>query len=347
MKIVSAAPLMERLSRAIGRKRELKAAAVETVEIAPGEERDSPPIIALDDEASRIRSSRHPGGIAQLTSATSRHLPTMAYRVQRAIIAQGMIYAGLYGERIAAGRRSAIIVDDVPEFREAQMCGDSGGDLFFGHWLCDSLTKEVLAARRGIVALNTTNRLRVHEDGYRDLLDMHAQVISKAYVHDLWIIDDRGYNLDHVDRFRALRSRLTVTPAPHVDLVYLARGSTGSGRQVANERDLIDQLEKVGAKTIYPESSTPSEMASQLAHCHIAISMEGSALAHAQIALRAGSTMIAIQPDDRFNLIHAAAAEAGGIGFAYCVAERGPAGYTVDVNRLMKLIDVVLGRPSR
>jgi len=350
--IASAAPIWARVLRKLKVGEEINDIAAEHIEICAAETTEERPAIALPDEFDRVLKPRHNISIVELAAAVAggptMHGPTVAYRFRDVLLADGSIYVGFRYEQVAKFRRRPIIFGHFPEYETAQLCADSGSDIFFGHWLCDSLAKEMLAKERGLRPLNQPNDLRIHEQGYRSILGMTADMPQTAYIRDLWTVDDRGYNSDHVRRFRALRTKLRETREAETKasrLIYLGRGRTGeSGRNLQNEQEIQAALDATGFDAIHPEEIAPPEIRDALMYARIVVSVEGSALAHAVLALPEGSAIVVIQPANRFSHAFKSVSEFAGIRFAYIVAEQRGTQLWLDPARLIKLIEMVDGQ---
>lgn len=321
--------------------------AQEYLEISPELIVEELPAIALPGEFERVTGVRPYTTLEEqavaIRGGACRHLPTIAYRYRDAIIADGTVYVRGAFENIAARRRRPVLIDQARDYSCAMLCADMGSDMFFGRWLRDSLAKEMLASERGLTPINQPHPKRLHESGYRSMLDLHADMPRVARIRDLWVVDDRGYNHDHVRRFRLLRERLRPLARGHgPEYVYISRGTIAeAGRSIQNAAAVEDALCAQGFAVIHPEAMEPEAIRQALAYAKIVVAVEGSALAHAQLSMPEGGTIIAIQPATRFSTAHKSVAEAAGLRFGYLVAETHNNQLVVDVDRLMKTIDLI------
>lgn len=346
--IFSIAPTWSRLRSKITRRQiPLAKFSIEQFEISPGLEVETHPALALPDEFERVKGTRAYTSLGEQSTIVKGglhyHLPTIAYRHRNALLADGTIYVGGAFERVASFRPRPILLDQAHEYSEAMICADAGSDLFFGRWLCDSLAKEILASELDLPPINQAHPKRVHEDGYRTLLSLEANLPNVARIENLLLVDDRGYNEDHVRRFKQLRARLRArSNSTTSKLIYLGRGQIAvSGRGIHNELEVETALRSLGFIIIQPESMAPREIYEALKDARIVVAVEGSALAHAQLSMPEGSAMIAIQPSNRFSTAHKAVAEAAGMRFGYVVADADQSGLMVDVYRLCRTIELV------
>ena len=345
-------PTSSRILRKARLSGPLSEAASETIELHPATTASELPAIALSGEFDRIKQPRHQIPMAQLETALSggptMHAATIGYRFTNALLADGSIYVGYRYETVAQRPRYPLIFGAVSEYDTAQLCADAGADVFFGRWLINSLTKELLAQEQCMQPINQPNAIRIHEAGYRSLLNLYADAPDRALFTNLWIVDDRGYNTDHVRRFRALRQRLPQSKRRPDKLVYLGRGKIGvPGRDIAAEETLQDTLANAGFTIIHPELMSAWQIQRALGDARLVLAVEGSAIAHALLAMPSGGAIVTLQPDNRFSTAHKSIAEFAGIRFAFLVATSTNLGLSVDDQRLMRLIDVVQQELSR
>jgi len=345
--IFSVAPTWERIRSNFTRRIPFTELAVERLELAPRWEVEERPALALRDEFQRVEGTRAYTSIIEqaaiVRGGLRSHLPTLAYRYRNALLVDGTVYVQGGFEGIASRSKRLIVLDRACEYSDALICADIGSDMFFGRWLCDSLAKELLARELGLQPINQSNAARIHENGYRSLLELDADSPDVARIDNLLIVDDRGYNEDHVRRFRELRSRLRKhASCTGPTLIYLSRGRIAvPGRAIHNDMEMEATLFSLGFTIIHPEDMTPEEVHGALENARIVVAVEGSALAHAQVAMLQGGALVAIQPSNRFSTAHKSVAEAAGLRFGYVVAQADQNGLTVDINRLCKTIELV------
>ena len=341
-RIFSLAPTFARAKAKLRGRKSIEEFCSERLVIAPGETSPRTQAIFLPDELDRVTGVRRPGDVDQVRAGTSIHLPTIAYRLRDATIADGAVYTRNGFENVSAQRRKPIIAGSAIEIDEAQLCGDISSDVFFGHWLLESLGKELLADERGMQSINMTNSLRVHESGYRNLLGMPGRIVTRARVRDLWLVDDRGYNSSHVERLAALRARLRdAVPGAGSGLVFMGRGRTGVKREMLNAAEIAEIVVKRGGVVIEPEAMAAADIAAALTGARIVVAVEGSAFAHAQLALAKGSALVIIQPPDRFNSIHKRLADLSGLHVGLAVGVARPGGFYLEPDRFSRLLGLV------
>jgi len=340
--IASLAPLSARAMAKLRGARSLDDICVKRVVLAPEESTERKAAIHLPDEFDRIQDVRHADSIARVQEGTSRHSATIAWLLRDAVIADGTVYAANAYINVAQRRRRKFILGKAEELQEAQLCGDTSTDMFFGHWLLEGLGRELLAIDRDLPAINIANPIRVHEPGYRDLLRLPGHNVELARVRNLWLIDDRGYNISHARRLLALRERLrSAISGKENPLVFMARGRTGAPRELLNIDAITAAVIKRGGIVIEPEQMAPRDIAAALVNAKMVVAVEGSVFAHAQLALPEGNAMLSIQPPDRFNSIHKGIADRSGLKFGFTVGKAGPGGFSLEPERLLRALDLL------
>ena len=348
--MLSVAPTWARVrSKIYGRQAPLAELAEKKFELAPALEVEESSALALPGEFERVEGTRAYTSIVEqagiVKGGLRSHLPTIAYRYSNVLLVDGVIYVRGGYERISSRRSRLVVLDRAQTYSSAVICADIGSDIFFGRWLCDSLAKELLACELGMEPINQSNPARIHEKGYRGLLGLNAHLPDVARIDDLLVVDDRGYNKDHVRRFRELRNRLRVrTGSSGPTRVYIARGRIAvEGRSIHNDSEVARALCSLGFTVIYPEEMTPDTIQAALRNARIVVAVEGSTLAHAQLAMPQGGAMITIQPSNRFSTAHKSVAEAAGLRFGYVVGQAHGVGLTVDIDRLCRTIELADG----
>lgn len=88
------------------------------------------------------------------------------------------------------------------------LASDITCDQYFGHWLTDGLSMELLAASRGLTPVVPRLPDRTQEAAYRRLAGMKAKLVGFAQIDDFWMVDDRSINQNRADRMASLRRRM-------------------------------------------------------------------------------------------------------------------------------------------
>jgi capsular polysaccharide biosynthesis protein len=345
--VVSVMTFLPVLSRAKAKMRPappLLDIASEVRELEPGSTFEMQPAIGLPGELERITGFDGDGEfqLNRLNSAVQVEGPTLSYCLPDSQLADFTVYCRGRFSVFRSGRKRPIIIGAADRFDEAQLCTTSCAERFFGHFLREVLPLELLAEQRGITPLAFHRDPWVHEPGYRNLLDLAPVTTSFAKVRKLWITDERTLNGGWVSRFETLRARAKAKlPPGNEPLVFLRRGRLGTGRFLANEDLLADDLSAIGFRIVEPETMEPADLAATMSSARLVVCLEGSAQQHAFLAMPAGSAFLSIQPANRFNTIGRVIADRIGVRFAYVVADADGSECRLDPTRLRKTLDLL------
>jgi hypothetical protein len=205
---------------------------------------------------------------------------------------------------------------------------------------------ELLATQRSMPGLKLSGEPWLHERGYRELCGLEAARSRHARVDRLWVIDDRGINDGRIARLEELRRRVRSAATPNrTKRVMLKRGNCGSRRTLVNKDEVCSALMHQGFEIVSPEEETARSVVEKLANAEIAICVEGSVQNHCLLAMPAGSTLLTIQPPDRFNAISKTFADAIGMHWGFVVAEPDPNGFRLPTDHLFRTIDELMRLP--
>jgi hypothetical protein len=337
------------LAGLIGNKR-VADCADETLELAPADESEGPPAISLPDEFAKVigvePNSTVEDQLKYVNSRRLEHGPTLAYRLKNAFLADSTTY---FNRGYSVARRQtkrAVVLGNIQTLTNAQLCTYPPANIYFGHWLRDALTIEILAEQRKLPGISFQKPVWNNEPDYRRLAQLPGLAVRQCHVENLWVIDDRGLNCAWVRRFQELRSRIRSNlkrceEEDRGDVAYLVRGKTGDGRQLTNEEEIQSLLYKEGFQILEPEKMRVDDLLARLSNCRMIVSTEGSAINHVHFGLREGGGLLTIQPPERFNAFHRILADFNGIRFGYIVGEAGSLGFSLDPNRLLQTISLM------
>jgi hypothetical protein len=321
--------------------------ASERIELSPAVHRVQRAALSLPHELGRViafqEETTREVELSRLAEGTRMHGPTMAYRIDDAVMAQGAVYFRRGYDVINKRLKRLLLPRKMNHFREALLCTNHVVERYFGHWLLDGLALELLAAERAVLGLKFSGRLWLHEPGYRQLCGLEISRADYACIDRLWVVDDRGLNNSWISRVTELRRRVrSEVPPGGGKLVMLARGSLGVKRNLINSAEVSEALDRLGFAIIDPETEKPSSLAAKLSNAEIGITIEGSVQSHFMIAMPSGSTVLAIQPPARFNSIHKGYADAIGLNWGFVVADPHADGFHLPIDRLLRLLDEVI-----
>lgn len=283
--------------------------------------------------------------VKRLNSSLIEQGPTRLHLLRDVIIADGTVLSTKFFDRIAAKRKSFIVRGNPEEISEAMLCSTWFTERYFGHWLREGLSFEQLAADRHLTAIVHDRDPWVHEASYRRLLGFNARRVALARCDRLWVIEEPRYNDQFANRYKRIRKRLhdriavrTESPAR----VFLSRGNLAIGRTLRNEEQVRHELGARGFTIVDPEVLDAEEIAHTLASARLVVAAEGSALAHAAIALPSGAGMIAIMGAQHFNMNYKGVSDALDLHFGFTVADAvDREGFSQPIDRLLRAIDLV------
>jgi hypothetical protein len=340
-------PVFARLRAKLFRNPPIFACASQVIELAPAVDRFQPAPIALPGEFDRVVAVQEGTTIAleleRLREGQRRHGPTVAYRIDGAVLAEGTLYYGDGYEVIQKRSKRLILNGHRDHFAEMQLCSNYVIERYFGHWAIDGLVLELLASQRSIPGLKPAGTPWTHEPGYRELFGLAVTRSGNAWVDRLWVIDDRGINDGWISRMEELRRRVRSAVLPNgPKRVMLTRGTLGVKRDLVNSPEVEEALSRLGFVVVHPELETARGLAEKLCGAEIAIAVEGSHQNHCWLAMPRQSSFVAIQPPTRFNAHGKMRADAIGINFAFVVADPHPDGFYLPTDRLLRTIDEVI-----
>ena len=301
------------------------------------------PPIMLPDAPDRIRGhhvdSSPERNLRHLTGATLEQGPTRVHLLRDVMIADGAVLAAGAYNRIGQGKRRFVLTGEPEQVQEAALCSDYVNQRYFGHWLKDGLAHEQLAIDRELQPLVLDRPPWTHEAGYRDLVSLHPKAVSFARCDRLWLLDDHEFNANFVERYNRIRERLRArvrAPAEPRARIFMARGRGGIGRGLANEGEVRTALGARGFAVLEPEGMTAAAIAEKLAAARLVVSPEGSALAHAAIAMPQGAGLLTIIGAQHFNLTYKALSDVLGFRFGMAIAD------AVDEQQFSQPLDALL-----
>jgi hypothetical protein len=338
-------PVAARLrSKLLGNKAASDCAS-EIVELSPAVDREQPAAISLPYEFDRVRALQEDTTLElerdRLRQGRRRHGPTIAYRLDNAVLAQGTLYFK-GGHNVIRRGSTALLPRHQDRFTEMQLCTNNVIERYFGHWLIDGLALGLLADQMSLRGLVLKHKPWLHEPEYRKMTGVEAVQTENAVIDRLWVVDDKGINDSWISRIRKLRCRIQMgATRTGAKRVMLSRGTLGVARNLVNSNEVQDALQKEGFEIINPEHESVGRIINALSSAEIVVLTEGSAQNHCMHALPNGSTLLTIQPPKRFNALSKDRADAVGLNWAFVVADPRPDGFYLPIDHLMRTFDEV------
>ncbi len=345
--MISMLPLAARLRARLRAVPPLSDAADETAIWSPATTTVERPIIQLPDEVDRIvafnRTVTREHFLERTRLIERTHPPTIARRYRDATIAFGTVYAGHSFDTVYQTKRRLGWSGTPDALHDRLLATAWTSEQYFGHWLLDGLSAELLAAEQGHRALGLARAPWLQEPQYRALAGMTLERTALARVRDLWLVDDRPMNQGRIDRLRELRRRVRAGArgGPAATAPVFLRRVGGAKRPLLNQDAVADDLARRGFTVLTPERESVGALVSALHGARLVVSVEGSALCHAVAAMADGGTLLAIQPPRRVDWIQKVWADAAGLRLAQTVADDRGEGFEIGTDRLLRLCDLI------
>jgi hypothetical protein len=336
-----------------GASADIRTLAHDSWELHPAQSAEVPPAIHLEGALDKITglSPWRTWDVEKLLiqGGSGTHGATRAYVIDDVMLSGGYLYKratkshpGYGEERIwmpDAGRGVHLV--------SAHLVSCYGGSRFFGPFIMDSLSLELLPPAQGRKITMPTNTYG-HEAGYREVFDLPAPpCVRRGAVGQLTIYDDFGQNTGKTRRYRMLRDRARQTltakdgggagPAPVG--IYLKRGATGESRILTNEAALEDRLVQLGFDVIEPACMDVAAIARRTFGAPIVVSVEGSHMSHTVYTMAEGAAFVVLQPPNRFAMAYKEFTDSIGLRFAFLVGTATSGGFDIDLDDLDKILD--------
>ncbi len=314
--------------------------------ISPSEDREERPAIFLDGELDRVKAVQEEttketewrrvlGGMRQ-------HDATVAYQFSNVQILGGRLLKGAMSHVLSQLADHAVASEDVA-MPQAAIGTSYMGSIYFGHWMRDDATLR-LAAKDLAPTIDIARQPYSHEKGYRALLSLGYERVTRGHFDELFMLDDWSQNAYKRERYRQLRAafRRTVSQSGN-GRIYIKRGRASGlrGRDLVNAADVEAFLVRQGFTVVDPDSMSADEIARLSCDAKVFVSVEGSHLAHSIYPIADGGTIVVLQPPCRFNNVYKDLSDAVGLRYAFIVGEVADNGFAIDVDRLGHLLDAV------
>lgn len=321
--------------------------AFKAIEIGPGTDWQAEMPLHLHDDDDRIvhtvANDKDADELKRSKLPFVRQGPTRAFCVRDVMIADGAVMSPKAFENLRSEKRRLLINGTIDQYEERTLCSTRISEQYWGHWLKDVFCHELLAKELGADPLVLPNKTRLHEDGYRALLEMPANPACVTHVEKLWLLEDYEINAGRVERLAKIGSKLRgLHELPGPSHVYLKRGETGIGRKLLNESAIVAALEARGFTTVAPEQMEPDAIVASLRSAKLVVAVEGSAMSHATITMPPGGGLLAIEPPMRFNMLPRTYCAALGLTLGYTVGDPSEGDdFSQPVDRLLRVVDMM------
>lgn len=337
-------PAINGLSRVLGRKSDdVLARAVERWEIAPASTVHVTPAAMLPGQIERIRGSEF-STVSEVVrdfrgGFDSGHMPTMGYAFRKALLIDGVLYAGSAARHLRphAGRRPLGLTrreGGRVAFYESWV-----GNRWFGNWLSDDCLTYRLAEREGMPV--TTLAASGHQTAYERRLEMATRRLSTGMFDELVLFDDRSHNAGKRDRATDMRRQLVGPEPSRHSGVFLLRGTTGERRVLGNERQIAEHLAvRRGFRILDPSRATVEEIVDACAGAAVVAGVEGSHLVHGLVMMPPDARAFVIQPPSRAVAALKLLTDRQGQGYSLVVGTGGDDVFNADIDEIERTLDL-------
>ena len=276
------------------------------------------------------------------------HAPTTCYLLRKVDLVGGYLYRGRAKLQSGYGSES-VFFNNTKGSRlieeSAHLVSSWAGSYFFGNRMLDGYPLYLAPPENSRLVCQQT-RDYPHDEEYRALLSLpKASTIAKAQIEELVIYADFAQNSFKKTRYDELRARIR-SKLGHKERgigkrVYIKRGPTGEPRILSNEDEVVRKLSAEGFAILDPVNMTSAEIARRSMDAQVVVAVEGSHLSHAIYTLAENGAIVTIQPPRRFALPYKEFADRMNMPFAFLVGDCQGAGFRIDVNDLLRLLELV------
>ena len=283
--------------------------------------------------------------VAAETSVT--HAPALRMIYRNAIVRRKGFATPRSNEKLGPGRDLAELLGPITQVQTLRYCYDDVTRLYFGHWLTDAVSSALIDPDRGVLwmppILGST-----HSQDYLDALDLQLAEGPVLHAQEMIAYQDYGQGSHKQKRYDAINQRLLARFGGNVPptSVFIKRGSTGVARAITNEDALIEALVARNWTILDIATASVAEMQRVLLGASVVVSIEGSQLDHAILAMPRGAAMVILVPQDRFLLRFVGLCRARGVRTGFVVIEgRLSDGYRTDLDEILRTVDLAQARP--
>jgi hypothetical protein len=303
------------------------------------------PAIHLDGQIERVTGSPSESTkareIESVMRLKGRHAPTIAYHFRDVALVDGSVYSNTMKFFVRDLEASSPI--EPIDLDRAALVSSYYGVRYFGHWLRDDCTLQLLARDLDLPPLCLPGPAGLHIEGYTSLFDQSWTPTVRAYIKHLAIFSDHDQNGLRRQRYERLRDTVAARyPRGNLrSFVYLKRGADGVRRAIRNEDEIIRMLAASGF-TVLDTASTPlEELLGTLVNARIVVSLEGSHIAHCVYAMPSDSGLLVLEPADRFSANQRLWTDCLGIRSGFVVGTPNETGYEFDPTEIRRTIDLL------
>ena len=338
--------LGHRARRFVSKKPTYESVCHRSWEICPATITTMPPALYLEDELSHVTGTNENDPmwrqLEMINGGPTNHTATTAYAFRGAKIVDGHLYVGPL--RMALVPRAERVFRRPPlleHMGKVALASSRVGNGYFGHWLLDELAR-FLAVREIAPPVRNDWPLSEHQKAYARFFQIDSQTVSAAHFEELIVVEDAGQNPYKQERYQQCRDRVkSHFPANSSRGAMLIRGASGNPRICENEHQVAELLEKEGFVVLDPMKSTVDEILAATSGAPILVGTDGSHLTHGLYSIADNGWVVSLQPPFRFSHTVKNYTDCMGLRYAFTVGNHSPKGFVVDIDRMMRTIDLV------
>jgi hypothetical protein len=278
------------------------------------------------------------------TEHESEHAPVLRWTFKHALVGRNGFVSSTANEHYGSGLRRAALSAPLRRVDELRHCQDYVTWRYFGHWLMDAIPKALIDPGVGELWMPHHPDWG-HAADFVKALGLQPVEDELIFANRLYVYQDFAQGQHKSARYAWMRAKLHAAfdSRPGNDRVYLRRGATGAARLVVNEDALVDRLSTLGWKICDVGTLPVADLHKALHGANVVVSMEGSHINHAHLALEPGSALVMLTPADRFTTNQIGRCRANGITPGIVVANgTARTGYHVDPDEVLRTVDLAL-----
>ncbi len=334
------------LRRVFGRPSHYATLCERSWAISPVESRTERPAIFLEEDLQRIGAAQEETTMeiemTRIRGGTREHAETRAYLIKDVHLLCGRLYKGAMSHRISQLEEHAPAAEDVA-MPAAALSSTFMGSKYFGHWLRDDASLTLAAEGLG-PTIEVARQPYSHEAGYREMLGLPDNLVSRGRFGELILLDDWSQNAYKRRRYQELRARFRrAMPAEGAQRIYLKRGQAVGkrGRDLVNADAIEASLVAQGFTVVNPDKMSAREIAQAISGAKLIVGLEGSHMAHSIYPIADDGALVVLQPPMRFNNIYKDLSDALGLHYGFVVGLPAEGGFSIEPERLQRVLDRV------
>jgi hypothetical protein len=344
------APLIHRFAQALRLALpNIEAAAVRSFVIGRGMRERRKAAFYLPNQLERVVASHEEASlalqIARISEVEVEHAPTLAHVIQDARILHGCVYARRARLVLAETRPPLVGPNALHELDVGALCVSYTGNRYFGHWMKDDTTLNLVAREFG-PPIATAQKPWIHQAGWEAVLQLGAQPLATARVRELFVFQDIGQNEHRRRRYQILRDRVAAYgPKTSAPGVFVRQGKSATPRGWLDPERTEERLARRGFAIVEPETMTVDELHKVINGAPVIVGLEGSSMSPSILTVRDGGAIVNLQSPFRFNNLYKDYTDALGLRYGFVVGTPQESSFTIDPDDVERTLDLL--EPAR